>query len=56
MDTTTALILSTLFATLFLIVAGVTIYIAEFFARSKKSKDVDIYEPYGYGKYRKVER
>ncbi|BAN05328.1 hypothetical protein [Nitratiruptor sp. SB155-2] len=56
MDTVTALTLSILFATLFLIVAGAAIYIAEFFERIKKSKDTDIIEPYGYGKYRKVQR
>ncbi|BCD59601.1 MULTISPECIES: hypothetical protein [unclassified Nitratiruptor] len=56
MDTVTAMGWSIVGAFFFMLIAGIGIYIVEFFERIKKSKDVDIYEPYGYGKYRKVER
>ena len=44
------------YISLFLIVVGSLIAFFDWIDNKKRAKDVDIYEPYGYGKWRKVKR
>lgn len=39
-----------------LLIVGVLYAIAEFFVCKRRDMDTSVYEPYGYGKWRKVKR